>query len=54
MLKRYVALAFMLIGPVGCTTQDTVPRARADGSAYTQPGIGAPARQTDSFGSALR
>ena len=54
MLKRYVALAFMLIGPVGCTTQDTVPRARADGPAYTQPGIGAPARQTDSFGSALR
>ncbi|WP_336814547.1 hypothetical protein [Bosea sp. MMO-172] len=54
MLKRYVALAFMLLGPIGCTTQDTVPRARADGPAYTHPGIGAPARQTDSFGSALR
>ncbi len=54
MLKRYLALAFILLGPVGCTTQDTVPRARADGPAYTQPGIGAPARQTDSFGSVLR
>ena len=54
MLKRYLALALILLGPVGCTTQDTVPRARADGPAYTQPGIGAPARQTDSFGSALR
>lgn len=54
MLKRYVALAFILFVPVGCTTQDTVPRARADGPAYTQPGIGAPARQTDAFGSVLR
>jgi hypothetical protein len=54
MLKRYVALAFILLGPVGCVTQDSVPRARADGPAYMQPGIGAPARQTDSFGNALR
>ncbi len=54
MLKRYLALAFLLLGPVGCVTQDSVPRARADGPAYMQPGIGAPARQTDSFGSTLR
>jgi len=53
-LKRYVALAFILLGPVGCVTQDSVPRARADGPAYMQPGIGAPARQTDSFGGGLR
>ena len=53
-LKRYVALAFLLFGPAGCVTQDSVPRARADGPAYMQPGIGAPARQTDSFGNALR
>ena len=54
MLKRYLALAFILLGPVGCVTQDSVPRARADGPAYMQPGIGAPGRQTDSFGSTLR
>lgn len=54
MLKRCLALAFILLGPVGCVTQDSVPRARADGPAYTQPGIGAPARQTDSFGGAFR
>ena len=54
MLKRYVAVMFILLVPAGCVTQDTVPRARADGPAYTQPGIGAPARQTDSFGGGLR
>ncbi len=54
MLRRCAALAFILLGPVGCVTQDSVPRARADGPAYMQPGIGAPGRQTDSFGSTLR
>lgn len=53
-LKRCFALAFILLAPAGCVTQDTVPRARADGPAYTQPGIGAPARQTDSFGNSFR
>ncbi len=53
-VKRCVALMFILLGPVGCVTQDSVPRARADGPAYMQPGIGAPARQTDLFGNALR
>lgn len=54
MLKRCVTLMFILLGPVGCVTQDSVPRARADGPAYMQPGIGAPARQTDLFGNAIR
>jgi len=53
-LKRCVALAFILLAPVGCVTQDSVPRARADGPAYMQPGIGAPARQTDTLGGAFR
>lgn len=54
MLKRCVPLVLLLLGPVGCVTQDTVPRATTDGPAYMQPGIGAPARQTDMFGNALR
>ena len=49
-LKRCVALVLILLGPVGCVTQDSIPRARPDGPAYIQPGIGAPARQTDMFG----
>lgn len=51
MLKKCLALSLLLLGPVGCTTQDTVPRARADGPAYVQPGIGAPAPRSDLFGS---
>ena len=50
MLKRCVALVLILLGPVGCVTQDSIPRARPDGPANLQPGIGAPARQTDMFG----
>lgn len=53
-LKRCVAVVLILLGPVGCVTQDTVPRARTDGPAYMQPGVGAPARQTDMFGNAIR
>ncbi|CAM5195150.1 hypothetical protein ARD30_18380 [Bosea thiooxidans] len=53
-LKRCVTVVFVLLGPVGCVTQDTVPAKRADGPAYMQPGVGAPARQTDMFGNALR
>ena len=54
MLKRCAALVFILLGPVGCVTQDTVPAKRTDGPAYMQPGVGAPARQTDMFGNAFR
>ncbi len=54
MLKRAFATVLLLMGPIGCVTQDTVPSRRADGPAYTQPGVGAPARQTDMFGNALR
>ncbi|CAH1676368.1 conserved hypothetical protein [Hyphomicrobiales bacterium] len=53
-LKRYAAVVFILLGPVGCVTQDTVPPKRADGPAYMQPGVGAPARQTDMFGNGFR
>ncbi|TCR63171.1 hypothetical protein EV560_109265 [Bosea sp. BK604] len=52
-LKRAFALMFILLGPTGCVTQDSVPARRADGPAYTQPGVGAPARQTDMFGNGL-
>lgn len=54
MLKRCAAAVFLLFGPVGCMTQGTVPGKRADGPAYMQPGVGAPARQTDQFENAVR
>ncbi|SEG05276.1 hypothetical protein SAMN04488115_10342 [Bosea lathyri] len=53
-LKRGITVVLILLGPVGCVTQDTVPSKRADGPAYMQPGVGAPARQTDMFGNAFR
>jgi hypothetical protein len=53
-LKRCLTVVFILLGPVGCVTQDTVPSKRADGPAYMLPGVGAPARQTDMFGNAFR
>lgn len=53
-LKRAAAMVFLLLGPVGCVTQDTVPNRRMDGPAYMQPGVGAPARQTDLFGNGVR
>lgn len=53
-LKRFAAVVFLLLGPVGCMTQGTVPAKREGGPAYMQPGVGAPARQTDMFGNAFR
>ncbi len=54
MLKRAVTVVLLLLGPAGCMTQETVPSKREGGPAYMQPGIGAPARQTDMFGNAFR
>jgi hypothetical protein len=53
-LKRAVTVVLLLLGPAGCMTQETVPSKREGGPAYMQPGIGAPARQTDMFGNAFR
>jgi hypothetical protein len=53
-VKKSIAVSLILLGPVGCVTQDGIPAQRADGPAYMQPGVGAPARQTDMFGNAFR
>lgn len=52
MLKRCLVLSLLVLELAGCMTQGSATR--QDGPAYMQPGIGAPARQTDMFGNSFR